>query len=316
MARDADGTLIDPYGGRSDLDARILRHVSPAFAEDPLRVLRVARFAARLASHGFVVHESTIELMRGITAAGELGQLVPERAWAEIRDGLAAPRPSVFIDVLRTCDALKELLPEVDDLFGVPQPEKYHPEIDTGVHVMMALDHAAGQNWPAEVLFAVLVHDLGKGLTEQSLWPSHFDHERRGLPLVAEVCNRFRVPGSFRGLALKVCALHLRCHRIAEMRPGRMLALLEEADLLRHPDGLESLIRACEADFKGRKGNSDRAYPQKEVLEIALNAALGVRARQLETSGLDGPEIGEKLRQARIEAIAEKLRGSALITCG
>ena len=303
MARDSAGQLIDPYGGKTDLKARLLRHVSPAFAEDPLRVLRVARFAARFAHLGFTVHESTMQLMRDITDSGELSHLVPERIWGEIAAAMATQNPGEFVRVLRECGALAVLLPEVDILFGVPQPARYHPEIDSGVHVMMAMDLAARMQWPARVVFAVLLHDLGKGRTDPGAWPSHIGHESRGVPLVERVCERLRTPGAYRELAVKACALHLKCHRLLEMRPTRVMALIEEADLLRRPEQLEPLLRACEADFRGRKGFEDRAYPQAHRLSAALEAVLGIQARQLDTDGLDGREIGKMLREARIDAI-------------
>jgi tRNA nucleotidyltransferase (CCA-adding enzyme) len=307
MARDADGQLIDPFDGKSDLESRILRHVSPAFSEDPLRVLRVARFAARFAPFGFSVHDSTMELMRGITDSGEMSHLVPERVWSEIEAAMSSAKPGIFVQVLRDCGALAVLLPEVDGLYGVPQPAQYHPEIDTAVHVMMAMDFAAGKQWPAPVVFALLMHDLGKGRTDQSAWPSHPGHEARGVPLVEQVCERFRAPGAWRDLAVKVCALHLRCHQLSVMRPARIMALIEKADLLRRPDQAEPFLQACEADYRGRKDFEQRPYPQAQKLTDALQAASSVQARDLETEGLDGPEIGGKLREARVEAIAMRL---------
>ena len=307
MARDCDGRLIDPFGGKADLQARLLRHVSPAFSEDPLRVLRVARFAARYAPLGFSVHDSTMKLMRRMTAAGELEHLVPERVWSEIEAAMSSAKPGIFIQVLRDSGALAVLLPEVDGLFGVPQPAKYHPEIDTGIHVMMAMDFAAVRQWPAPVVFALLMHDLGKGRTEQSAWPSHVGHEARGVPLVERVCERFRAPGAWRDLALRVCALHLRCHQLSVMRPTRILALIEEADFLRRPDQVEPFLQACEADYRGRKDFGERPYPQAQELETALQAARSIKVGQLDTEGLDGREIGSKLREARVEAIATRL---------
>jgi tRNA nucleotidyltransferase (CCA-adding enzyme) len=304
MAWDGEGKIIDPYGGGRDLENRLLRHVSPAFREDPLRVLRVARFAARLAPLGFQVHASTMELMREMTESGELGHLVPERAWSEIADAMTAARPGVFVDVLRGCGALRALLPEVDVLFGIPQPEKYHPEIDTGRHVTMAMNLAARSGWPPEVVFALLVHDVGKGLTPRSEWPSHVRHEQRGVPLVRQICERIKAPNAYSSLALKVTGLHLRCHRLTEMKPATKLRLLEDADLLRRPEHLENFTRACEADYRGRGGFEERDYPQAGILAESLDAALSVRARDLDTEGLKGSQVGNKLRKARIEAIA------------
>ena len=304
MARSPDGALIDPYGGKVDLASRVLRHVSPAFSEDPLRVLRVARFAARFATLGFTVHPTTQVLMRAITESGELSHLVPERVWGEIESAMSSGRPGVFVDVLRQCGALFVLLPEVDALFGVPQPEKYHPEIDTGIHIIMAMNLAARMEWSSMVVFALLLHDLGKGITDPGHWPSHVGHERAGVPLVERICERFRVPGVYRDLAIRVCALHLRCHRLLETQPARVMALLEDADLLRRPEQLESFVQACEADYRGRRGFEEREYPQARRLAAALEASLSIKARQLDTSGLDGPTIGELLRRSRIEAIS------------
>lgn len=304
MAQDETGLIIDPYSGQKDLENRILRHVSPAFREDPLRVLRVARFAARLAPLGFTVHSSTMDLMREMTASGELDHLVPERVWTEIAGAMASARPGVFIEVLRECGALKVLLPEVDALFGIPQPEKYHPEIDTGVHVTMAMNLAAEMGWSPKVVFSMLLHDLGKGLTPADEWPSHIRHEQRGVPLARRVCERFRAPSAWTDLALKVTGLHLRCHRLGEMKPATKLRLIEDADLLRRPEQLEIFVRACEADYRGRGGFEDRDYPQAGILESVLQAALAVRVSDLDTEGLKGSQIGNKLRQARIDAIA------------
>lgn len=304
IARDDTGVLIDPFGGQKDLEQKILRHVSPAFSEDPLRVLRVARFAARFSEFGFRVHESTMELMQEIVTSGEIEHLVPERVWAEFNKALSLPQPGRFIEVLRECGALASMLPEVDVLFGTPQPRQHHPEIDTGVHVIMTMNRAAQLGGSAEVVFSLLLHDLGKGLTEQERLPAHHGHEKAGVPLVGQVCERLRVPVSFRELALKVCALHLRCHRVLEARPSTVLALIEEADLLRRPERVKDFVLACQADYQGRKGLEQRPYPQAEYLSTALAAALTVRARDLDTEGLSGIQIGERLRKARIEAIA------------
>ncbi|MGD8346086.1 MAG: multifunctional CCA addition/repair protein [Lysobacterales bacterium] len=304
MARDEHGCIIDPLGGREDLERRVLRHVSPAFCEDPLRVLRVARFAARLAPLGFTVHPSTMALMRDISASGELEHLAAERNWAEIEGAMASARPGVFIETLRACGALQRLLPEVDALFGVPQPEKHHPEIDTGLHVQMAMDFAAEMGWGPEVVFSLLLHDLGKGITPREEWPSHRRHEQRGAPLTRRVCERLKAPNRYRRLALMVTALHLRCHRLTEMKPATRLRLIEDADLLRRPELLEDFLHACEADYRGRGGFRDRDYPQAGILADALRAAQSVRARDLDTTGLNGTQVGHLLREARVRAIA------------
>jgi tRNA nucleotidyltransferase (CCA-adding enzyme) len=304
MARDDTGRLIDPCGGARDLERRVLRHVSPAFREDPLRVLRVARFAARFDGLGFRVHPDTLALMTGMTASGELAHLAPERVWSEIAGAMGEPTPSAFITVLRECGALAVLLPEVDRLFGIPQPARYHPEIDTGRHILLALDEAARRERGPRVVFALLLHDLGKGLTPREEWPSHVRHEQRGVQPVREVCERLRAPTAWRELALRVTALHLRCHRVLEMKPGSVLGLLEEGDFLRRPAELEPFLHACQADYCGREGRQDRPYPQASRLRAALEAALAVRARDLDIAGLDGPAVGAKLRRARIDAIA------------
>jgi tRNA nucleotidyltransferase (CCA-adding enzyme) len=309
MARDADGRLIDPFGGARDLEARWLRHVSPAFREDPLRVLRVARFAARLAPLGFRVHPATRDLMREIADSGELQHLVAERLWTEIASAMAAAEPGRFVEELRDCGALAVLLPEVDRLFGVPQAPEHHPEIDTGRHVVMAMNMAARSGASPEAVFAVLLHDLGKGLTPVAEWPAHRGHEDNGVPLVEAVCERLRAPVRFRELAVAVCALHLRIHRLHEMRPGKVMRLIEEADLLRRPERLPDLLAACAADYRGRAGRESRAYPQADLLRAAFEAAAGLQARDLETEGLDGPEIGARLREARIAAIAAIVGG-------
>jgi tRNA nucleotidyltransferase (CCA-adding enzyme) len=311
MARDDCGELIDPFGGHADLEARSLRHVSPAFSEDPLRVLRVARFAARLADFEFTVHPETLELMKAITDSGELGDLAAERVWAEFSDALATPRPSRFIEVLRDCGALAVLLPEVEALFGIPQDKKYHPEVDAGVHVMMAMDCAAspgGGNPAAEVVFAVLLHDLGKALSAEALLPSHRGHERAGLPLVKSVCERLKAPGDYRDLALIVCEHHLHSHRLLEMRPETVMRLIESADFLRRPQRLDGFLAACEADYRGRLGLEDRAYPQADFLRAAVSSVLAIRAGDLESEA-SGPQLGEALRQARIKTISELNRG-------
>lgn len=305
MARDEDGALVDPYGGRKDLQDKVLRHVSDAFVEDPLRVLRVARFAARFAPLGFRVHETTMELMREITGSGELQHLAAERSWREIETALKTEAPSVFIEVLRNCGALKVMLPEVEALFGVPQPEKYHPEIDTGVHLMMALDEAAKlRPGDATVMFAVLLHDLGKGITEPRYWPSHLGHEAAGVPLVDAVCERLRVSNVQQDLARKVCAHHLRCHRLLETRPVTVLRLLEKLDAFRQPRIVMDFVSACEADYLGREGLQNRKYLQGDFLKKAYQAAAGIRARDLNMEGLSGPDVGKKLHQSRVEAIA------------
>ncbi len=307
MARDEQGSLIDPFDGRNDLRQRVLRHVSDAFSEDPLRVLRVARFAARYEELGFTIHPSTLRLMTDMVESGELEYLVPERVWAEFEKALSSNKPATFIEVLRSCGALAVLLPEVECLFGIPQPERYHPEIDTGAHVMMTMNLAASIGASARVVFALLLHDLGKALTPEAVLPSHIGHEKSGVPLVRGVCERLRVPGAYLSLALIVCEQHLRCHRLLEARPSTALKLIEDADLLRRPERTDDFLLACEADYRGRKGLEDRPYPQAGRLRTALEAALAVRASAIATTGLEGKQIGEKIRKARLEAISDAL---------
>lgn len=308
IARDTKGTLIDPFGGRADLDQRLLRHVSPAFAEDPVRILRVARFMARYADRGFTVAEQTLALMGEMVETGEVDHLVAERVWAELVKALAAPRPDAFVSTLRQCGALARILPEVDVLFGVPQPAEYHPEIDTGDHVLATLRAAATEAAPVEVVFACLVHDLGKGLTPRAEWPSHRGHEQAGIEPVGQVCERLRVPRAFRDLALRVCREHLRCHRALEMRPGSVYKLIQAVDGLRQPEAFDAFLQACRCDLRGRLGREDEAYPQADFLRQARDAAATVPVAELRQRGLDGSALGRALDQARIKAIKDLSR--------
>jgi tRNA nucleotidyltransferase (CCA-adding enzyme) len=299
MAEDAGGRLIDPFGGAADLRAGILRHVSPAFVEDPLRVLRVARFAARF---GFAVAPETLALMREIVAQGEMEQLVPERVWVEIERALGGLRPGRFIEVLRECDALARLLPEVDTLFGVPQPPEYHPEIDTGVHTLMVLEQAARLSPDARVRFAALTHDLGKGDTPPAEWPKHHGHEERSAELVRALCQRLKAPNEYRELAVRVARYHANCHRVAELRATTLLDTLEALDAFRRPERVEQFVLACEADFRGRPGYTERDYPQAALFRQALAAARAVDTA-MAVAGKTGPAAGEAIRAARLAAI-------------
>src|SRR5688572_24768063 len=257
IARSSDGEIIDPWSGRADLAARVLRHVSPAFREDPLRVLRVARFAARFAPLGFTVAPPTLALMKEIVAAGEMEALTVERVWQETVKGLRTERPDVYFEVLRSCGALARLFPEVDALFGVPQPERWHPEIDTGVHLLMALRVAAELSKSETVRFAVLTHDLGKGTTPSAILPAHHGHEGRSVELLEALCARLPVPNKFRELAVLVARHHGVVHKAAELRPQTVLKLITETDGIRQPDRFDELLLACEADARGRKGLRD-----------------------------------------------------------
>lgn len=303
MAEDVDGTLIDPYGGRRDLDARVLRHVSEAFVEDPVRVLRVARFAARFAELGFSVAEETRALMKRIVAAGEVNALVPERVWHETFRALGEPRPDVFFETLRECGALQVIFPELAALYGVPQPAQWHPEIDTGVHVMMALRLAAKLGVPSAIRFAVLVHDLGKARTPRSKWPRHHGHEELGVEPIEALCARLKVPRHLRDLGIIVSRYHTLVHRALELRPATVLELLENTDAFRRPDRFREFLAACECDARGRLGLEDRPYPQAGYLRDALNATLDVTLSEEERQNLAGPAIGEKLRDKRLAVL-------------
>jgi tRNA nucleotidyltransferase (CCA-adding enzyme) len=306
MAEDADGSLIDPYGGRHDLAARVLRHVSPAFVEDPLRVLRVARFAARFASLGFVVAPETLDLMRRIVAGGELDALVPERVWVETERALGEVSPAVYFETLRACGALGTVFPEIEALYGVPQPPKWHPEIDTGVHTMQVIEVAATLSADTTVRFAALVHDVGKGATPREEWPRHLGHEETGARMIADLCARLRCPNGHRELAILVARHHARAHRALEQRPGTLLELFESADAFRRAERFERFLLACEADARGR-GPERRAapYPQADLLRRSLAAAAAVRLDPAVTAQAAGPVIAERLRAARIAAIRD-----------
>jgi tRNA nucleotidyltransferase (CCA-adding enzyme) len=303
MAEDQQGNITDPYGGQRDLEARILRHVSPSFAEDPLRVLRVARFAARYAPLGFSVAPQTLQLMRQLSESGELQALTPERSWKEISRALMEQQPQVFIQVLHDCGALKEMLPEVEALFGVPQPPAHHPEIDTGVHVLSVLEQAAVHKHSMSVRWACLLHDLGKGLTPESEWPRHIAHEHTGQRLIKAVNERFRVPRDCQELALLVGKYHTHGHRALELKPSTVLELLQNFDVYRRPQRFEEFIAACEMDARGRRGFEQRDYPQADYLRGAAEAARAVSAQPLVERGLKGQQLGDALKNARLDAL-------------
>lgn len=303
MAEDDQLNLTDPYHGQRDLEARILRHVSPAFAEDPLRVLRVARFAARYAGLGFTVADETMDLMRQLSESGELQALTAERSWKEISRALMEDHPQVFIQVLRDCGALKELLPEVDALFGVPQPETHHPEIDTGLHTLSVLEQSALHKQPLTVRWACLLHDLGKGLTPEDEWPRHIAHEHTGLKLIKAVNERFKVPKDCQELALLVGQYHTHGHRALELKASTLLELLQSFDIYRRPQRFEEFIAACEMDARGRKGLEQRSYPQADYLRGAAKAARAVAVQPLLEQGFKGPELGEALKRERLKAL-------------
>jgi tRNA nucleotidyltransferase (CCA-adding enzyme) len=310
IAQDPDsGARIDPFGGQRDLRERTLRHVSPAFVEDPVRVLRVARFAARFAPLGFKVAPETLDVMREIAARGELDALVSERVWQETQRALEMPAPARFFEVLRDANALPVIFPELHALFGVPQPERWHPEIDTGVHTLMVLEQAAKLSDDPVVRFAALTHDLGKGTTPPNEWPRHVAHEQRGVALVEGLCDRLRIPNAYRELAVLVSRYHLDAHRVTELRDSTLLDLLERLDAFRRAARFEQWVLACEADARGRKGLENREYPQANYLRRAREAAAKATLDAAEREGLEGQMIAEKLRQARLAALASQRRG-------
>jgi len=299
-----DGAIIDPYGGRRDLADKLLRHVSPAFVEDPLRVLRVARFAARFFALGFRVAESTRELMQQMAASGELSALTPERVWKEIARAIAEPHPDIFIAVLRDCGALKIILPEVDALFGVPQPAQHHPEIDTGEHCLQCLQQAVKLGADAATRFAVLVHDLGKAATPPEEWPRHIGHETASLPLIKRLCSRLRVPNAFADLAHVTAQFHTHCHRAAELRAATIVRLFDKTDAWRRPQRFEHFLLACEADARGRGELRDRDYPQRAYLQQCLQATRSIDNKTLIAQGITGEALGRAITALRVEAVA------------
>ncbi|GAB1594687.1 multifunctional CCA addition/repair protein [Lysobacter claricitrinus] len=302
----SEGDIVDPIGGVRDLEGRVLRHVGDAFVEDPLRVLRAARFMARLAPLGFTVAPETMELMRRMAASGELADLTPERVWQELRRSVASAKPSAFVRTLHDAGALGAILPEVEALYGVPQRAEYHPEVDTGVHVEMVCDMAAMLAPGDDVIgFAALTHDLGKALTPDDVLPKHIGHEHAGVAPLRALCDRLKVPTAHRQLATLVCREHLNVHRFDDLRASTVHDLLQRCDGFRNPQRITQLAIACEADKRGRLGLEDEPYPQRDALIHALDAARGVRADALASEGLEGPALGEALRRERIRAIAQ-----------
>ena len=304
MAMDDAGQIYDPYGGQQDLNNRVLRHVSDAFVEDPLRVLRIARFAARYTSAGFVIADETLALMQRLTESGELNALTPERVWKETSRALTERHADVYFEVLRQCGALKVLFPEIDALYGIPQRPEYHPEIDCGIHTMMSLQQACRQNYSLDVRFAVLVHDLGKALTPVEELPRHIMHEERGIQPVNELCERLKVPTYTKQLALAVCKEHLKCHQAFNLKPGTLWRLLQRLDVLRRPERVEAFVQACECDSRGRLGLEDRAYPQAQYVLDAMQIVRAIKAQDL-PADIQGPDIGEMLIERRIQALGE-----------
>ncbi len=329
MAMTDDGEIIDPYHGQKDLNDRILRHVSDAFIEDPLRVLRVARFAARYHKYGFTIADETLALMQEISASGELKSLTPERVWQEMQLSLAdggassdtnsgthSGSPEVFFQVLKQCNALEELWPELAVLWGIPNPALWHPEICSGIHTMMVLQQSVlltqaffkdkgddKNDYKTAVRFAALCHDLGKGITSDKLWPSHKGHEKAGLPLVEKICLQLKVPTHYKQLALKVCEFHLHCHKAFELKASTLLKMFNQLDIWRKPEEFDHFLMACKADFLGRLGFENRPYPQEQYLQAAVEAARAVTAKAFVEQGLQGIAIKEAMEKARLHAI-------------
>ena len=305
MAEDDDGSIIDPHGGQQDLSNKILRHVSNAFTEDPMRVLRVARFAARYHHLGFSIAAETLSLMSTISASGELQHLVAERVWKETDRALCERSPDIYIQVLRDCGALAILFPEVEKLFGVAQRADYHPEIDTGIHTLMSLQQAARLSDNSPIRFSVLVHDLGKGITPYHILPSHSGHEARGLPLVKDVCDRLKVPNDHRQLAMVVTEFHLLCHKAFELKPETILKLLKAIGALKSSSRLEDFLTCCEADARGRTGFEDRHYPSSAYLRGARECVIKTGIADLVEAGVSGAEIGKQLSMRQTAALTE-----------
>lgn len=308
IAKTMGGDIVDPYGGQRDLQQKILRHVSAAFSEDPVRILRVARFAARFAPLGFSIDPSTVQLMRQMVMAGEVDALVPERVWQEMYRALQEAAPEEFFICLRSCGALERIFPQLDRLWGVPQKAEYHPEIDTGEHVILALRQAVKLTAKPEVRFAVLCHDLGKGVTPQSEWPSHRGHEERGVKLIQAWCAQYHVPNYFRDLAVKVSRWHLHAHRAAELRPETFIKLFKALDAFRNPVVLDDYLLACEADATGRAGKQHELYINSTLMYKAFYAANNIDISALLQKGLSGAALGEAISRARANAVKASLQ--------
>lgn len=302
LAEDEHGTIIDPFNGRADLQAGILRHVSPAFVEDPVRVLRVARFAARF---DFQVAPETVALMRDMVENGEVDALIPERVWQETERALCEPQPQRFIEVLHQCGALARIFPEIACLFGIPQPPHHHPEVDTGHHLLLCLQQARKMTADSQILFAVLTHDLGKGTTPTDILPHHHGHEERGVDLIQALCRRYRVPNSHRELALLVARFHSYCHHLTELNPKTILKALQALDALRRPQRFRQFLIACEADARGRRGLTERIYPQAELFWQVLETVQRVEVQPLLDAGFEGAKLANELHHRRLQALIQ-----------
>ena len=303
MAQNDDGSLVDPYNGQHDIKEKKLRHVSDAFSEDPLRVLRVARFAARFAHLDFTIAEETLALMQDIAASGELNHLTPERVWQETERALGESQPWVYFQVLRDCHALEIIFPELDRLFGIPQPEKHHPEIDCGIHTLMVLEQASKLTSDINIRWASLLHDLGKGLTQEDLLPSHHGHEQSGERLVIELNQRLKTPNEFKDLSRLVCVFHTHVHRAFELKPQTLLKFFNKIDLWRKPERLQQVLIACKADSRGRTGFEDVEYSQVEYITEIAKACLEINAKEFVAQGIQGKAIGEAMAAERLVVI-------------
>jgi tRNA nucleotidyltransferase (CCA-adding enzyme) len=305
MAQNDDGSIVDPYNGQQDIKDKKLRHVSDAFSEDPLRVLRVARFAARFAHLGFTIAEETLELMRDIANSGELALLTPERVWQETERALGESQPWVYFQALRDCNALAVIFPELDNLFGIPQPAQHHPEIDCGIHTLMVLEQASKLTTDINIRWASLLHDLGKGLTQEDILPSHYGHEQSGEKLVIKVNKRLKTPNEFKDLSRLVCVYHTHVHRAFELKPQTLLKFFNNIDLWRKPERLQQILIACKADSRGRTGFEEAEYSQMEYITHIAEACLAVTATQFVEQGIQGKAIGEAIAKKRLEVIAQ-----------
>ena len=305
IAKDEDGEIIDPYNGVRDIEHRLLRHVSSAFSEDPVRILRIARFLARYHHLGFGIADETMQLMNDMVAAGEVDALVPERVWQEMKKALSEKTPTAFINALKDCGALKRILPELDRLFGVPQPEQHHPEIDTGIHTLMVLEQACKLSSETDVRFAALLHDLGKGTTPKEEWPRHIEHEARGAKIVLQVCQRLRIPNEYRDLAERTARFHLHYHRALELKPSTMVKTLEQLDAFRKPERFEKFLLASEADARGRPGFENMEFPQGDYFRQAFIVTRDIDIKALREQGFENMKLANKIKQVRTEAVAE-----------
>jgi tRNA nucleotidyltransferase (CCA-adding enzyme) len=308
IAQDENGNIIDPYQGQSDLKNRIFRHISPAFSEDPVRILRIARFSARFSHLGFTIADETMQLMKQMVAEGETDHLVAERVWAELEKALSEKTPDAFFYTLKECNALATIFPEIDQLFGVPQPVKHHPEIDTGIHSLMCLEQASKLSSSAEVRLAALLHDLGKAVTDPEKWPSHHGHEELGLAILDQFCTRLRIPKKFKTLACHVMRYHTHCHRAFELRATTLTDMLGNLGAFKSVDAIRPFALACEADAKGRTGFENRDYPQSAYLINAANAVCAIDTSEILNSDLQGAKIGDAIRRLRIKSVTNFIK--------